>query len=71
MTEQPNDKGLVPHAKDGRYNGNHGGSQDILNDGFEVGLLASEDGRRVSALYSFYGQEFRGVQISTNAVRVV
>ena len=38
---------------------------------FEVGLLASEDGRRVSALYSFYGREFGGVRISTNAVRVV
>ena len=71
MTERPNGKGLVPHAKDGRHDGNHGGSQDILDDGFEVRLLASEDGRRVSALYSFYGREFRGVRISMNAVRVV
>ena len=47
------------------------GARDILDYGFEVGLLASEDGRRVSALYSFYGREFRGVRISTNAVRVV
>ena len=45
MTERPNGKGLVPHAKDGRHDGNHGGGQDILDDGFEVGLLASEDGR--------------------------
>ena len=58
--ERLNRKRLVRHAKDDRHDGNHGGSQNILDDGFEVGLLASEDGGRVSALYSFYGQEFGG-----------
>ena len=49
------EEGLVPPATDSGGPGKHGGVSTFLVNGFQVRLLADQDGPRIAAVHSLYG----------------
>ena len=48
---------FIPTAMDSRSPGEHGGVDAFLIDGFQIRLLADQDGPRVTAVHCFYSGE--------------
>ena len=51
------EEGLVPPAMDSGGPGKHGGVGTFLIDGFQVGLLADQDGPGITTVHGLYGGE--------------
>ena len=51
--------------------GKHGGVGTFLIDGFQVGLLADQDGPRIATVHSLYGGKPRVLRVNPHAVRAV
>ena len=64
-------EGLVPPATDSGGPGKHGGVSTFLVNGFQVGLLADQDGPRITTVHGLYGGEPRVLQVYPHAVWAV
>ena len=65
------DEGLVPPATDSGGPGKHGGVSTFLVDGFQVRLLADQDGSRITAVHGLYGGEPRVLRVYPHAIQAV
>ena len=62
---------LVPPAMDSGGPGKYGGVSAFLVNGFQVRLLADQDGPRIAAIHGLYGGEPLVLQIYPHAVRAM
>ena len=65
------EKGLIPPATDSGGPGNHGGVSAFLVDGFQVRLLADQDGPRIATVHSLYGWKPWVLQVYPHAIQAV
>ena len=64
-------KGLVPPATHSGSPGKHGRVSAFLIDGFQVRLLADQDGPRITAVHGLYSEEPWVLRVYPHAVRAV
>ena len=62
---------FVPTATDSGGPGEHGGVSAFLIDGFQIRLLADQDGLRITAVHCFHHGEPWVLQVYTHALRAV
>ena len=65
------EEGFVPPAMDSGGPGKYGGVSAFLVDGFQVRLLADQDGPRISTVHGLYVGEPRVLQVYLHAVWAV
>ena len=65
------EEGLVPTATDSGGPGKHGGVSTFLIDGFQVRLLADQDGPRIAAVHGLYSGEPWVLQVYPHAIQAV
>ena len=65
------EEGLVPPAMDSGGPGKHGGVSAFLVNGFQVGLLADQDGPVITTVHGLYGGEPRVLRVYPHAFRAV
>ena len=64
-------EGLVPPATDSGGPGKHGGVSTFLIDGFQVGLLADQDGPGITTVHGLYSGEPHVLRVYPHAIRAV
>ena len=62
---------FVPTAMDSGGPGEHGRVDAFLIDGFQIRLLADQDGPRITAVYCFHHGEPRALRVYVHALRAV
>ena len=65
------EEGLIPPAMDSGHPGKHGGVSAFLINGFQVRLLADQDGPGIAAVQGLYGGEPWVLRVYPHAIRAV
>ena len=71
MPQRAYEEGLVPPATDSGGPGKHGRVGVFLVDGFQVGLLADQDGTRIATVHDLHSGEPWVLRVYPHAVRAV
>ena len=65
------EEGFIPFAPHSGGIEKHGGVSAFLLNGFQVRLLANQDGFQIAAIHGFHGGQPQVLRVHPHAIRVV